>query len=144
LGDQVLISNNSTANQWYLNGNVLPGETNPTCPLTYGEGNYTVVNASQADCLPMSLPYNYTTASTGEVQKMNYLLYPNPVDNHLNIKFPDDSPFQLYIHSIDGKLISETVEAGTISLDVSAWRKGIYLLTINQNGLKATQRILKQ
>ncbi|MBN2762905.1 MAG: CotH kinase family protein, partial [Bacteroidales bacterium] len=76
------------------------------------------------------------------------VLYPNPVNNILNIAFgaPLEKPATLIIYSVPGhEIIHKTIETGTIleSIDVSWLDKGIYFITISHEQSTFTTKILK-
>lgn len=59
----------------------------------------------------------------------NFLVYPNPSSNQINVKFETTDARHLYIYSVDGKLI-QSIACNTqlTQIDVSSYSKGIYLL----------------
>ena len=79
--------------------------------------------------------YNYffsSTSVTANVDNSNIVLYPNPVENILNIDKNIDEISELLMRDITGKLIMAVQNPGR-SIDVSALPKGIYLITIKMS-----------
>jgi len=58
-------------------------------------------------------------------------LFPNPVENVLNIVSKTDSNAQLSITDITGKVVKQfNLENNTNSIDVSDLRRGLYIVKI--------------
>jgi dienelactone hydrolase len=143
LGTNILISSVTTNIQWYLNGELLPGETNSTLPLTYGNGTYTVVNTANPNCDAVSEPYVYT-GGTGNVDILTYTfsVQPNPTSDFFNVIVSNNQEFEVEIFSINGQLIAVSNGVNSIAFQTSDWNKGVYLVKITQNGLVQNSRIV--
>jgi dienelactone hydrolase len=143
LGSNVLVSSSATNNQWYLNGSILPGETNATCPLTYGNGSYTVANTSNPTCNAMSAPYVYTSG-TGNVNELSLgiKIQPNPADDVVEISLNNTESYEVSILSIDGKVVMTDTFIGTSKINVSSWNRGMYLIQISQSGRTSSKKLL--
>lgn len=69
-------------------------------------------------------------------------IYPNPVREHLSVKVPQQA--QVSIYNISGRLMySQLVEAGTTTINVEDYQKGIYLVKININEVIIGKKLIK-
>lgn len=77
----------------------------------------------------------------------NYIVYPNPVNDQLNLQLPDSDvnrTIQL-VTVLDQPIYEEKINGSSKSIDVSGLSKGMYLLKVsdeNGNHLK-TIKVLK-
>ncbi|MEQ8627339.1 T9SS type A sorting domain-containing protein [Ekhidna sp.] len=62
----------------------------------------------------------------------NFLVYPIPFNNHLNLKSTSDdqSPFEIRIYTIDGVLVSSAERKPNHTLDLSYLNEGTYFIQI--------------
>jgi len=83
------------------------------------------------------------TLAVSETGKINSVqVYPNPVDNVLNVK--NVSPKSSYeIFNAPGQLISKGI-IGEGQINVSSFVKGIYFMTINDNGKNIKAKFIKK
>lgn len=78
-----------------------------------------------------------------------FKIWPNPVNNLLNITIPESNGFEKVsyaIYDITGKLISKGNEQNSTSIEVpvSELSKGVYFIEIQSNGLRtSTQKFIK-
>lgn len=89
-----------------------------------------------------------TTANTNNNETIPYLIYPNPVQDILNIQSPilfdTDSEFKIY--DLNGKLVhSQKGEYANVNvLFLSHFAAGTYVIEINHQGKKQTQKFIKK
>lgn len=83
------------------------------------------------------------------VSKEEFSVYPNPVDDVLNLKF-DYANFkakEIQILNIEGLLVQQislTSQQAAIEIPVSQWSKGIYFIRItDQNGNSKSKKFIK-
>lgn len=70
-----------------------------------------------------------------EGKEVNLNIYPNPSSGIVNISLPDNNDAKCHIYSLAGALVHKVnLKPDTERLDLSSLAKGIYLLTIVQNG----------
>jgi len=117
-------------------------QTNCTAPITYecdfplgcydpgnGSGFYTSLADCNADC---------STTNINETEINNFKIYPNPVNNTLNIK-TDKKIKRIEIYDVIGKIVlSENNPAN--SIDVEQLESGLYSISI----IFENNRIVKQ
>jgi aminopeptidase N len=75
-----------------------------------------------------------------------FFVSPNPFKNELNIVFRNSTKLRdITLTGINGKVIlSQSSSAGTLTLDLSYLKPGIYLLQITEDGNKYTEKLIKQ
>ena len=127
--------------QWYVNGQIMVGETNDTLiiPVDFG-GTFTVSVLSANGCDTS----NFITlqGSVGEEQ-LNFSLYPNPTNAILNVEFQKQLLGHYEILDVSGRaLTKEAVNSNQIKIDCSNLSKGSYLLKIYENGRYTTKKFL--
>ncbi|MFD1552061.1 hypothetical protein DNU06_00825 [Putridiphycobacter roseus] len=83
------------------------------------------------------------TVGLSEVSSPTIQLYPNPVQNLLNIQLPEENIKQVAIYSISGQLV-KPVSIMNNKIDVSVLKAGIYILTIETENRLYTNRFIKQ
>jgi len=73
-------------------------------------------------------------------------IYPNPVKDKLQIAFPGENHYEIYLHDLTGKEIySSTSEGALLNIPMRHYRTGIYLLTVidRENREYVTYKIQK-
>lgn len=77
-------------------------------------------------------------------------IYPNPVQNSLNLSFSKENslqPYEINISSIDGKIIYSNYSQQPFNTDfqinTSDWSSGIYFLLINNGNEVISRKIIK-
>ena len=125
--------------QWYVNGQIMLGETNDTLliPVDFG-GTFTVSVMSANGCDTS----NFITlqGSVGEEQ-LNFSLYPNPTNAMLHVEFQKQFLGHFEILDISGRtLTKEAVNSNQLKIDCSNLSKGSYLLKIYENGHYTTKK----
>ena len=81
----------------------------------------------------------------GNILKSEFAIAPNPADSEFRIVPGMDGPYEFRIFDINGREIrSENVDSGTITINVSDLRAGLYLVSVIQNGQKLTRKLIIQ
>jgi hypothetical protein len=94
----------------------------------------------------ISDPKSFTIMGVGVPAQIGieFLIYPNPVDDILSIQFGASCRHSIHITSVSGQLIYSTEVTSYIhQFDMSAYPSGIYLLNIRSDELLATKKIIK-
>ena len=74
----------------------------------------------------------------------NLKMYPNPVNNRLTIETTDPEYKIIKITSLNGKsLYTTSMKNYKLQIDLSAFQKGIYLITIRKRDYILTEKIMK-
>lgn len=75
----------------------------------------------------------------------DFIIYPNPVADQINIKCLNrsDSKFSIILRNILGqKLFSENVNLSRLSVDMDGYNEGIYFLEIQQGKVRIIKKII--
>lgn len=139
----VLSSSMPYGNQWLLNGNVLPGDTNQTYTVTTN-GIYSVIVTATTGCVS-DTSNTITMISTGlypEISKEEFLVFPNPFSQQLNVLFSEiQENTVIRILDMIGKEIRVVSFSGkTYSMERGTLAAGVYLLDIQSKDQQHTYK----
>lgn len=134
-------ANTHSSYQWYKDGQLIPGATNPTYTVIQN-GNYTVKVTNPGGCSD-SDTYLVTNVAVSSVQNVAKAItvYPNPAHGNVHIMSP--IAVNAIINSIDGKQVMYTKNATDI--DISSLAEGVYILRITDavGALLKTEKLVK-
>jgi hypothetical protein len=125
--------------QWYVNGQIMLGETNDTIliPMDFG-GTFTVSVMSANGCDTSNF---ITLQGSIDEAQLNFSLYPNPTNSMLHVEFQKQLLGYYEILDISGRtLTKEVVNSNQLKIDCSNLSKGSYLLKIYENGRYTTKK----
>ena len=125
--------------QWYVNGQIMLGETNDTLliPVDFG-GTFTVSVMSANGCDTSNF---ITLQGSVDETQLNFSLYPNPTNAMLHVEFQKQLLGYFEILDISGRtLTKEAVNSNQLKIDCSNLSKGSYLLKIYENGRYTTKK----
>ncbi|MDB4087994.1 DUF4465 domain-containing protein [Flavobacteriales bacterium] len=93
-----------------------------------------------------SLTFTGNLFSINENLKRGVSTFPNPTTGKTTVKFEDVSSGNYTIYSVTGSVIDkqEFNSVQSINLDLTKEDKGMYIVSLNQNGNIITKRIIKQ
>lgn len=131
---------------WYQEGKFTIG--NVICEMVDAVDNNKVVVATQGNGVWVS---DLSKLSVGKKDVEDCVLYPNPANNKLNIKFNFNATNELYVsvYNYLGEIeIIKYVDISTIynnvlSLDISNLKKGNYFVIINSNNSLKKLKFIK-
>ena len=87
--------------------------------------------------------YKGTPLSVGEIDEFNFVTYPNPVENTLNVS-AGVVVDGVSIFDLTGReVMRATPNAAAFSLDVSSLNKGMYLVTVKAGKQELTTKLVK-
>jgi len=112
--------------------------------FSYGEvEDYTVNIVTSAQ---KELMVNDAFAETlGEPNQQDYIIYPNPAHNDLQIDLSTQRDAEVYLYDLFGRLVlAQPLNGLNETIDLSSIESGVYLVTLNNDGKITTQRIIKQ
>ncbi len=141
----ILSSDPATTYQWYMNGALMPGETNQTYTPTV-DGIYLVRITDANGCVyRYSTGFHYTITGLSEQSSKNSInLYPNPTNGivMINQSSINNSNYEIQVYDVFGKLILSQNNIPTI--DLSNFANGIYSLELKStnNGLQKSKIVL--
>lgn len=138
----MLQSSSATGNQWYLNGNIIPGATSSTYTPT-ANGSYTVTVTTATGCSATSDAFNLAT-SIENFESLAMKIYPNPTNRIVNFEFLNTITAESYrISDMTGRQItSRKITNNPEIVDVSELSAGTYLIEITTKNSKFTQKLI--
>ena len=143
-------SNQTTGNQWYLNGTQILGATNDTVDYCQtGNGSYTCLYTDLNGCLSFSSGSNIIFVNDVGIDDLanefGVKLYPNPTNSILNIELEDGADMVHFI-SMNGQVLyaQNNLVSGINTIDLSNLAPGTYLVQFVKDNSVVTKRIVKQ
>ncbi len=127
--------------QWLLDGELIPGATNPAYTITEN-GDYTVI-VTQGQCSDTSDVYRVTNVGIGKDHIARSIkLYPNPAQNWVNVKAP--FAVDLSLCSMDGRIL--VTEKSATHMELNRVTPGVYQLQIRDKTgkLLKVEKLVKQ
>lgn len=140
-GNTLDANTDAFAYQWYAGGKVINGATSKTYSPT-ANGLYIVEAKNDKGCSMFSNSFSfYSTAIKEDAIFSDFSFYPNPVTTQLFVDFN-----QLYNLTFVDLLGQQTVQKtglrGKQEIDLSALRRGLYLMKITSDGKTAVRKLL--
>lgn len=129
--------------QWYLNGDLLIGETGQTICMEVSGDYALVVTDNETGCTAEHDNFQVFFPNEGcAMTSVNDLiindirLYPNPARDFISIEIPELMIEEMSIYDVRGvEILRETADLrDRYSLDVSSFENGVYLLRIESEG----------
>lgn len=84
-----------------------------------------------------------SSLATSNVSKAQLSIYPNPVNDILNINAADKKITEVTFYSLDGKLV-KTFKAVTSQLNVKDLKAGMYLVKVKSSDSEKTFKVIKE
>ncbi len=88
--------------------------------------------------------YSYVV-SVNIINKISeILIYPNPADDHLWIRFESPAKYEVAVFNNSGQLVNQpvSVSGNKMELNISELKPGIYVLCISHDGIHETRKIV--
>ena len=133
--------------QWYVDGILLPSETNQEItPLI--QGDYTVMVTFANGCTSLSSSQFFSLVGTSDIVQTSLSIYPNPTSGFVQVDFGNrkiiDGRIEIYdITSRKMTIITVNKYQSTYQIDLSEYPTGVYFLTHKEKGIiKETSRIV--
>jgi len=145
-GDTLFSLAGSSTYQWYFNGNLINGATNYFYLATQS-GNYNVVATDSNGC-EVEAVINNVIAAVSSGSRQSIQVYPNPVTESLyvNSYWLVGTAVEISICNVLGENMVTVLpkkNATEISIDVSAFSNGIYLLEISNGSEVYRSKFIK-
>lgn len=140
-GNSLDASVTATNYQWYLGSNAVIGATSKTFSPTTN-GTYLVEAKNASGCSVFSSTFNFfRTAIKEDAIFGNFSFYPNPVTTQLFVDF--SKHYQLSFYNTSGQeTLQKSDLQGKQEIDLSALKRGIYLMRITSDGKTAVRKLL--
>lgn len=159
VNDGIVPTNSSTGNPtptytWSASpsGAVFSSSTAATPTITFGSaGIYTLtLQASNSVSLSVTTATVNASLCTGinenGLSSFNFFVYPNPAKDMVNLTIPSSStPYEFNVTNVLGSVVyseKATVNSGSHQLNLSELSKGVYFLTVSNNGSKTTKKFI--
>ena len=117
----------------------------PTADTVLAPGVYTITMTATSGTASVTRTFQLTVTpflGLNESVKNNFVLYPNPVTNVVNLKGDFDASETITIYNMLGQaLVSKALSSKDESIDVSSLASGVY--TIYFNAAKVSQKFVK-
>ena len=138
----VLYSDSATGNQWYLNDTLINGATNKSYPAKVA-GIYTLRVYAHGCYSDFSAPDTVTAADLGQTGGDSVRIFPNPAVTTLTIVATSGSTVTIQVFDLSGRqlLVLQGV-TGPVTVDVSHWAKGPYVVLVTDEVTKEKVRKL--
>jgi Secretion system C-terminal sorting domain len=140
-----LTSSSTSNNQWYLNGSPISGATSQTHTMTQF-GIYYVKVTNIFGCSSSSLDKNhFSTGITDATNYSNIKVYPNPVEDILNIELIDFQNASIKLFDLFGNIITtKIINSKKTQIPTCNFANGFYNLEIMNDGKKFNSKIIIQ
>ena len=132
--------------QWincFDNSEIVGATTATFSPST--DGDYAVVITLNG-CSATSSCVEFSTAGLGlfTAENIHLNLFPNPVNDQLNIHYSNENSIQLTITDLHGKIISTSEIKNGDSVSLKEFEQGIYLFQFQTQNSTIVERVVKQ
>lgn len=143
-GWQVIATSGYTTYQWYIDTNLLVGQTSQVLGITV-PGFYIVEVTDQYGCSAVSNPIYVMPNTSGfvEISKSGELeIYPNPVVDNLNINMKGEVEASLY--DVTGKMVASQKGDNQIVIAREGIPSGVYSLQVMNNKKVYNKKVILQ
>ena len=140
-----LVASGGGTYQWYFEGEIIDGATGATY-TPEENGNYTVLVTSEGGCSDMSGEFGVVLNSIEQTNLLNAIhIYPNPVNELLNIQIENQPDLIINLFTINGDLIQINVlqlASDNFSINTSDLSSGVYMLEVISGSVSAMKKIV--
>ncbi|HYG20529.1 MAG TPA: T9SS type A sorting domain-containing protein, partial [Ohtaekwangia sp.] len=144
----VLTSSSATDNQWYLEGNAIPGATGTTF-MPEVSGEYTV-GVSGGSCEISSDPVLFAVTAAEEAINETFTLFPNPVKSRFTIRLhaiAAGESIDVRFYNSLGQLMDKQkhiYRKEGVELNGAQLKAGVYTIVVETTRQKFERRMLKE
>lgn len=141
---------NGASYVWQITNGTLISQANNVAVVQWGtikDGRITVRQTSLDGCSDSTVALvSVGTVGEEEFADLNRIkVFPNPAKTKLSISINSEQALNLSIHGIEGKLVHQQRISGKeklISMDISSWPRGIYLVRLNSEVANKVERLV--
>lgn len=146
----IILTTGTSGNNTYLwsTGITTPVLGVPAPGGTGGTSSYSVVVTNNFGCVDQdTININYVVCSgTGELETAGIQLFPNPAAEQITLQIPETVQGHLgaIVYDMAGRLLlNSTIFPGNNTISVKPLPKGVYILTVNSEGISiASSRLI--
>jgi len=132
----------SAGNQWYLNGDAIPGATGNIYIPTQ-DGNYMVSITNQNNCSSESLNlYVNVTGINDASDHKTIRIYPNFTSGIVHVENPITKGNKLFISLLDAFSHQLLTTENQSMIDLRPFENGIYFLVVENSLMRVTHKIV--
>lgn len=132
--------------QWYVNGIIINGATNPTHQMTVS-GTYSVIVSNQEGCEVESADYDFSfnsdNVSLVENKALHIDVYPNPSKTDFYVAVNGGQTYDFNVMNSLGQVVFKKQSNNDFVINAKEWRNGVYFIQINTEENVITKRIVK-
>lgn len=142
--DTVMTSSEATGNQWYFNGNMMPGETNQTLrPMNLGNYSVRIIDSNGCEG-DMSAMQFYNSIGMEENLADQIALYPNPTQGRVTLELNQLEVASLRVVDATGRTVIDREGCtGVCELDLSETGSGMYqIIMITTDGKQVIKPVV--
>ncbi len=133
-------SSSATGYQWYLDGNLLSGETNQDLIVSPPYGSYQVEAFNGDGCPSLSAPF-VLSAGIEEMQDAKIIAYPNPASHTITISC-DEEISLVELTDVNGRKIQLSPLSEGV-YDVQSVASGAYVMTVHTSAGVYQSKIIR-
>lgn len=147
-GNTISIANESryaTSYFWDFGDQTTSTERHPGQHTYTQDGVYTVQLITQNYCCTDTVTTEVVVGSVGieDPYSTPFQMFPNPVDDILEIQWDGTESYTLEIYDVAGKLLFFEKGAASQSVDFRRFEKGVYFVKINTGASVFTEKVIK-
>lgn len=129
---QLLLTDEASGHQWYLNGDFIAGATGSSY-LATEDGIYTVISIEDVCESTVSEGFEVVLGAVDSEMPQNLFVFPNPSSERVEVVFGASQPMQLSIYNAAGQFVySKRAANAREIIDVHQWGAGIYTLVTDR------------
>jgi len=133
--------------KWYYYNNLINGATSGYYTANMS-GWYKAEVMNSFGCSNISNPvhayYNNTTGILSVAKDDENVIYPNPFNDKLNIKFSDKESHTIILYDISGKEILKNIGKNNIEIETSNLSSGTYTVLVTKGNETSMTKVIKK
>lgn len=130
--ENLLVASAGELYRWFLNGNIIPGETGQHLSVVV-QGSYAVEVTTIHGCVDMSDPFQVVFSGLPERQAVVFTAVPNPANDRVTLTLPQPTQGNVVLYDATGAVVRRTPwPTGNTSmpLDLRGLQEGMYFVEV--------------